>query len=84
MPTPEQTATQAEIGALAFTRCYLTDDADRGQLILDQNGVPRAAQLFVVKLAGVAARSLLGAEGYDVEKVVKILDHWLSEAEVRA
>ena len=39
-----------------------------------------AAVLLVFNVAHVAARAMLGAEGYDIAKVLRVLDSWMDEA----
>jgi hypothetical protein len=36
--------------------------------------------LLVFNVAYAAARAMLGAEGYDVAKVLRVLDSWMDEA----
>jgi hypothetical protein len=36
--------------------------------------------LLVFNVAHVAARAMLGAEGYDIAKVLRVLDSWMDEA----
>jgi hypothetical protein len=36
--------------------------------------------LLVFNVVHVAARAMLGAEGYDAAKVLRVLDSWMDEA----
>ena len=62
----------------------MADDADKGMLMIKQHHVPPNAVLFVMSLMKAASRTLLSAEGYQVERALAILDQWLEDAPERA
>ena len=64
---PRYPRRRREPGAYALLRAAVAHDAD-------------AAVLLVFNVAHVAARAMLGAEGYDVAKVLRVLDSWMDEA----
>lgn len=66
--------------AAALVRAGLLDDPEAGILIMRQNGIhgDRADDL-VMALTGLAVRTLLAANGYDVAKTVKVIDQWIGE-----
>jgi hypothetical protein len=73
------------LAAVSLIRAAIADDPDSGVLILSQHGgcLPGAegmkAAAFMVALAGVSARALLSAHGYNVERALEILDTWAAE-----
>jgi hypothetical protein len=74
-----------EVAAYAFLRAWLADDVDKGILMLDQNGVDRQeARFFVLAVVKAANRALMAANGYNVEKVLSVIDQWLDDAGSRA
>ncbi len=46
----------------------------RGMLLIERHHVPQEAALFVLSLVRAARRALLSAEGYQVERVLAVLD----------
>jgi hypothetical protein len=73
-----------ELAAYAFIRAWMADDVDKGMLLIEQHHVPREAGLFVMSLVKAARRALLSAEGYDVGRVLAVLDQWMEDAANRA
>jgi hypothetical protein len=73
-----------ELGAYAFICAWMADDVDKGMLMIEQHHVPQEAALFVMSLVKAARRALLSAEGYDVERVLAVLDQWMEDAAARA
>jgi hypothetical protein len=73
------------LAAVSLVRAAIADDPDSGVLILSQHGgcLPGAegmkAAAFMMALAGVSARALLSAHGYNVERTLAILDTWAAE-----
>jgi hypothetical protein len=73
------------LAAVSLIRAAIADDPDSGVLILSQHGgcLPGAegmkAAAFMMALAGVSARALLSAHGYNVERTLEILDTWAAE-----
>jgi hypothetical protein len=71
------------LAATSLIRAALADDADSGILVMSQHGgcTPGTedATVFMMSLAAVAARAVLSAAGYNVEKALKMLDSWASE-----
>jgi rhamnose utilization protein RhaD (predicted bifunctional aldolase and dehydrogenase) len=73
------------LAAVSLIRAAIADDPDSGVLIMSEHGgcLPgpegkKAAQ-FMMSLAAVAARALLSAHGYNVERCLKTLDAWAAE-----
>ena len=62
----------------------MTDDVDKGMLMIEQHHVPPDAALFVMSLVKAASRALASAEGYQVERALAVLDQWLENASERA
>jgi hypothetical protein len=62
----------------------MADHVDKGMLMIEQHHVPPGAALFVMSLVKVASRTLLSAEGYQVERALAVLDQWLENAGERA
>lgn len=60
-PSREQAAADAaeEIAAYALIRTWISDDADRGMLMIKQHHMPPEAALFVMSLVKAASRALL-------------------------
>jgi hypothetical protein len=77
-------AAAEELAAYAFIRAWMADDVDKGMLLIEQHHVPPEAALFVMSLVKAASRSLLSAEGYQVDKALAILDQWMENASQRA
>ena len=74
-----------EVAAYAFIRAWLADDVDKGILLLDQHHVEREeARYFVLAMVKAANRALMAANGYNVEKVLSVIDQWLDDAGSRA
>ena len=73
------------LAAVSLIRAAIADDPDSGVLIMSQHGgcIPGAegmkAAAFMMALAGVSARALLSAHGYNVERTLEILDTWAAE-----
>jgi hypothetical protein len=88
MPPPSREHAVAdaaeEIAAYALIRAWMADDAGKGMLMIKQHHVPPEAALFVMSLVKAASRALLSAEGYQVERVLAVLDQWLEDASERA
>ena len=53
-------------------------------LMIKQHHVPPEAAVFVMSLVKAASRALLSAEGYQVQRVLAVLDRWLEDASDRA
>ena len=68
------------IPAYALLRAAVAQDADAAVLLVDQARKAGTLDLLVFNVAHVAARAMLGAEGYDVAKVLQVLDSWMDEA----
>ena len=79
----DATAAAEEIAAYAFIRACMAD-VDKGMLLIEQHHVPPKAALFVMSLVKAAARALLSAEGYQVERALAVLDQWLENASARS
>ena len=69
------------LAAVSLIRAAVADDPDAGLLIMGEHGALEDERLFkfVMALAGVAARSLLTASGYNVERTIKTLETWQAE-----
>ena len=67
-----------------FIRAWMSEDVDKGMLLIEQHHVPKEAALFVTSLVKAARRALLSAEGYNVERAVAVLDQWMEDAGRRA
>ena len=79
MPLMEPTAKTP--AAAALVRAGLVDDQDTGVLIIAQNGATQAElSALVVALAGLNVRTLLSANGGDVERAVRVIDQWIGRA----
>ena len=65
---------------LRVLRAAVAQDADAAVLLVDQARKAGNLDLLVFNVAHVAARAMLGAEGYDVAKVLRVLDSWMDEA----
>ena len=65
------------VPAYALLRAMVMQDIPAAALVIreaaDRNGLAELA----VGAATVGAQAMLAAEGYDVAKVVKAIDHWL-------
>lgn len=73
---------KSNLAAVGLIRAAITDDADAGILILDQNGAIGQGDgrtEFLLGLTAVAARALMSGYGYNVERVLKVLDTWAAE-----
>ena len=68
------------VPAYALIRAMVTQDQDAAVLLVDQARKAGTLDLLVFNMAHVAARAMLGAEGYDVAKVLRVLDSWMDEA----
>jgi hypothetical protein len=67
--------------AAALVRAGLVDDQETGVLIIAQNGATQAElSALVVALAGLNVRTLLSANGGDVERAVRVIDQWIGRA----
>jgi len=62
----------------------MSEDVDKGMLLIEQHHVPKEAALFVLSLVKAARGVLLSAEGYHVERAVAVLDQWMEDAAQRA
>ena len=78
------TAHQARnLAAASLVRAFMADDEQAGILIIKQNGGQAAGAAghdltqFIIAVTGLAARTLLSAEGYDVDKALKVIDSWM-------
>jgi hypothetical protein len=69
------------LAAVSLIRAAIADDADAGLLIMSEHGAlaDRGTSRFVMALASVAGRALLSSCGYNVERVVQLLDTWAQE-----
>jgi hypothetical protein len=69
------------LAAVSLIRAAVTDDADAGVLIMAEHSALEDRELsrFVMALAGVAARSLLTVNGYNIERTIKTLETWAAE-----
>ena len=69
------------LAATSLIRAAITDDADAGVLILREHGgrAGDPAITFMIGLAAVSARALMAAYGYNVDRVMRILDAWTDE-----
>lgn len=73
----EAEARARRIPAYALLRAAVAQDADAAVLLVDQ---ARKAGTLDLLVFNVAARAMLGAEGYDIAKVLQVLDSWMDEA----
>jgi hypothetical protein len=74
------------IAAVGLIRAGIADDPDAGVLIIQQNGGaaayradPAAAgelQELIIALTAQAVKTLLAANGWDVERALKVIDGW--------
>jgi len=62
----------------------MSEDVDKGMLLIEQHHVPKEAALFVLSLVKAERGVLLSAEGYHVERAVAVLDQWMEDAAQRA
>jgi hypothetical protein len=76
----EAEARARRIPAYALLRAAVAQDADAAVLLVDQARKAGTLDLLVFNVAHVAARAMLGVEGYDVAKVLRVLDSWMDEA----
>ena len=76
----EAEARARRIPAYALLRAAVAQDADAAVLLVDQARKAGTLDLLVFNVAHVAARAMLGAEGYDITKVLRVLDSWMDEA----
>ena len=73
------------LAAVGLIRAVVVDDADSGLLIMSQRGGckpgPEGDRVtaFMLALAVTAARALLSAHGYNVERTLRVLDAWAAE-----
>jgi len=73
------------LAAVGLIRAVVVDDPDSGLLIMSQRGGckpgPEGERLtaFMIALAATAARALLSARGYNVERTLRMLDTWAAE-----
>jgi hypothetical protein len=71
------------LAATSLIRAALADDPDSAVLVMSQHGgcAPgnEDASVFMMSLAAVAARAVLSAAGYNVQKALEMLDTWTSE-----
>jgi hypothetical protein len=65
--------------AYALLRAAVAQDADAAGLLVGQARKAGTLDLLVFNVAHVAARAMLGAEGYDVARVLRVLDSWMDE-----
>jgi hypothetical protein len=79
----ETEARARRIPAYALLRAAVAQDADAAVLLVDQARKAGTLDLLVFNVAQVAARAMLGAEGYDVAKVVRVLDSWMGRGGTR-
>jgi hypothetical protein len=83
MPLTEPTA--KTLAAAGLIRAGLADDADAGVLIIQQNGGrdadPAGGQLeeLVIALTALSVRVLLSANGWDVDRALKVIDQWTEQ-----
>lgn len=79
-----------DLAAASLLRAFMADDKDAGVLIIEQNGGQTAGEAghdltqLVIHLAKLGARALLSANGYDVEKALKVIDGWAEQAVAQA
>lgn len=75
-------ANDLSLPAAALVRTFITGDPDRGVAILTAHGGADSAELstLAVSVAGIAARAVLSANGYNVHKALEIIDGWIDEA----
>lgn len=77
--------TRKTAAAAALIRAGLCDDVDTGVLITQQNGGaeagPEGAELteLLYAVIGLAVRTLLASNGYNVDKAMAVIDLWLRE-----
>ena len=76
----EAEARARRMPAYALLRAAVARDADAAVLLVDQARKAGTLDLLAFNVAHVAARAMLGAEGYDVAKVLRVLDAWIDEA----
>ena len=69
------------LAAVSLMSAAVVDDPERGMLIINQHGGgdSAAAARFMVALAQTAARMVLSATGYNVERTLRSLDAWTAE-----
>jgi hypothetical protein len=84
---PPDPADAAEnLAAVSLVRAAVVNDRDRGMLIINQHGgnTSRQTAVFVIALAHTAARMMLSASGYNLERTLETLDAWADEYATRA
>ena len=66
---------------MSLMRAAVIDDPERGMLIVNQHcgRCSADAARFMVALAQTAARMMLSASGYNVERTLRSLDAWAAE-----
>ena len=73
------------LAAVSLIRAAIADDLDSGILIMSEHGgrqpgpEGKKAGQFMMALAAVSARALLSAHGYNVERILKVVDTWAAE-----
>ena len=69
------------LAAVSLMRAAVVDDPELGMLIINQHGGNDSGQsaAFMVALAQTAARMMLSANGYNVERTLRSLDAWAAE-----
>jgi hypothetical protein len=73
------------LAAVGLIRAAALDDPDSGLLIISQHGGCKPGpegdrvRAFMIALAALAARAMFAANGYNVERTLRVLDAWTAE-----
>jgi hypothetical protein len=66
--------------AYALLRAAVAQDADAAVLIVTEARKAGTLDRLVFSVVHLAARAMLGAEGWDVPKVLRVIDEWMDQA----
>ena len=78
--TPEDEARRQRIPAYAMLRAAVTMDRDAAVLLVAEAQRDGTLPQLVLDVAHLAARVMLGSEGYDTTHVLQVVDGWLDVA----
>ena len=76
----EAEARARRLPAYALLRAAAAQDADTATLLVRQAQEAGTLDLLAFNMAHIAARAMLAAEGWDVQKVLRVLDGWMDVA----